>query len=250
MQEALRHQTKNQIHLSSKVHATLDNFRWLAHNLAQQPTFSTRLYPSPALSSLALKMPQVWEWEVSGSQPPKRCNPATHLATPLLRLPVKDPFCGEPLSPMKNLVTQKNPTGRVTDSDLELAAGVVQNNIAAQHFDVCERSIASGSNNTPTIAWQSKGLTTTTTAPAYLLRMQAIHQCFHRYQTTSFFIPGKLNSMANNCSCLWHLTDSQLLAHFDSVYPQAAHSSPTARDSFFLDLCNAQEAARSGIVLL
>ena len=57
-------------------------------------------------------------------------------------------------------------------------------------------------------------------APAYLLRLQALHQRFHRYQTSSFFIPGTLNAMADDCSRLWHLTDSQLLSHFDSTYPQ------------------------------
>jgi hypothetical protein len=122
----------------------------------------------------------------------------------------------------KNLVSFKNPKGRITNSDLELAAGVIQNDVAAHNFDICERTIASGSDNTPTLSWQAKGSTTTTSAPAYLLRIQAIHQRYHRYHSSSFFIPGKLNAMADDCSRLWQYTDPQLLAHFNSHYPQAA----------------------------
>jgi hypothetical protein len=121
---------------------------------------------------------------------------------------------------VKNLVSQQNLLGQITNLDLELAAGVVQNDIAAHNFDIRKRTISSGSDNTPTIAWQTNGSTTTTSAPSYFLWMQAIHQRFHRYQTTSFFVPGKLNSMANDCSSVWHLSDSQLLAHFNLVYPQ------------------------------
>jgi hypothetical protein len=123
----------------------------------------------------------------------------------------------------KNLVSQKNPKGQLTNSDLELAAGIIQHDVAAHNFDICEKTIASGSDNTPTLAWQAKGSTTTTTAPAYLLRLQAIHQPFHQYNSSpSFFVPGKLNAMADDCSRLWHLDDSQLLEHFNRTYPQAA----------------------------
>jgi hypothetical protein len=120
----------------------------------------------------------------------------------------------------KSLVSFENPKGQVTNSDLELAASVVHHDIAAHNFAISERTISSGSDNTPTVSWQTKGSTTTTSAPAYLLRLQALHQRYHRYQTSAFFIPGRLNLMADNCSRLCHLTDAQLLAHFNSTYPQ------------------------------
>jgi hypothetical protein len=122
----------------------------------------------------------------------------------------------------RKLVSSSNPKGTVTNSDLELAAAVVQHDIAAQAFDVRERTIASGSDNTPTVAWQTKKSTTTASAPAYLLQLQALHQRFHQYYSSAFLIPGKLNAMANDCSQLWHLTDAKLLTHFDLVYPQSA----------------------------
>jgi hypothetical protein len=62
---------------------------------------------------------------------------------------------------------QKILDGMVTNSDLELTASIVQLNVAANLFEICEQMVASRSDNTPTLAWQSKG--STTTAPGYLL---------------------------------------------------------------------------------
>jgi hypothetical protein len=62
----------------------------------------------------------------------------------------------------KNLVSFKNPKGTTTNSDLELAAGLIQVDIAAHNYDICEHTITSGSDNTPTVSWQTKGSTTTT----------------------------------------------------------------------------------------
>jgi hypothetical protein len=118
-----------------------------------------------------------------------------------------------------DLLTFKKPKGTVTNSDLKLAAGLVQNDVAAHAFNIRKRTIASGSDNTPTLTWQKKKSTTTTSALAYLLRVQALHQPFHHYYS-SFFAPGKLNAMAHDCWRLWHLIDNKLLAHFDLTYPQ------------------------------
>jgi len=61
-----------------------------------------------------------------------------------------------------------------------------------------------------------------TGAVAYLLQLQALHQRHHCYMMTYDHIPGHLNTMADDCSRLWHLTDKQLLTHFHLHYPQAA----------------------------
>jgi hypothetical protein len=98
----------------------------------------------------------------------------------------------------------------------------MQLNVAANHFNVHKQTIASGSDNTLTVAWQSKGSTTMVATPAYLLRLQALHQRFHRYYSCLFFIPGRLNATADDRSRLWHLTDTEPLTHFDLHYPQTA----------------------------
>ncbi len=50
---------------------------------------------------------------------------------------------------MKRFITTKNPHGTITNSDLdlELAASLVQKDIAAHHYNVREHTIALGSNN-------------------------------------------------------------------------------------------------------
>jgi hypothetical protein len=225
MQEALRHQTKGRIRLSQEVHAALDDFRWLAHDLAEQPTQIYEIVPQPepeligAQDASGSGMGGVWfpASDALRTRHPRGSTAKSSAARGPILWRAKFP---NEIS--KNLVSQKNPKGRITNSDLELAAGVVQHDVAAHNFDIRERTIASGSDNTPTLAWQLKGSTTTTSAPAYLLWLQAIHQRYHRYNSSSFFVPGKLNSMADDCSRLWHLSDSQLLDHFNCTYPQAA----------------------------
>jgi hypothetical protein len=71
---------------------------------------------------------------------------------------------------------------------------------------------------------QCKGFTTTTLAPpTYLPCVQALHQWFHCYYSSAFFVPSKLNAIANHCSQLWRtLSDANLLSHFDTHYPQTA----------------------------
>jgi hypothetical protein len=39
-----------------------------------------------------------------------------------------------------------------------------------------------GTDNTPALAWQGKGSVSITGPAAYILRMQALHQRFHRWR--------------------------------------------------------------------
>eukprot|EP00978_Attheya_sp_CCMP212_P000349 scaffold730_cov39-Attheya_sp.AAC.1 len=68
------------------------------------------------------------------------------------------------------LVSFSNPCGRITNSDLELAGSIAHNDVLAQLVDVTKATTtASGTDNTPTLAWRHKGSTTTSKAAAYLL---------------------------------------------------------------------------------
>jgi hypothetical protein len=79
----------------------------------------------------------------------------------------------------RNLVSTENPKGSVTNSDLELAATIIQHDVICHNYDVRERTIHTGMDNQATQAWQQRGSTTTNAVPAFLLRLQAIHQRFH-----------------------------------------------------------------------
>jgi hypothetical protein len=119
------------------------------------------------------------------------------------------------------LVTFANPGGTITNSDLELAASVAHHDVLAQQVDVREATIHNLTDKTATMYWQRKGATSTTGPASRLLRIQSLHQRHHRYVPSFDYIPGEANAMSDDCSRRWDLTDTQLLAHFDLVFPQS-----------------------------
>ena len=72
-------------------------------------------------------------------------------------------------------------------------------------------------------------------ARAYLLRLNALHQRHHRYLARHHYIPGPVNAMADDASRRWDLSDSALLTHLNTRYPQAQswklHPLPPATNS-------------------
>jgi hypothetical protein len=125
-----------------------------------------------------------------------------------------------PASISQCLGTYQKPTGNITNSDLELVASLVIKDVTAQHSDIRERTVANGSDNLPTIYWQCKGSTTMMSAPAYLLRAQALHQRYHQYHTTGFYIPGPANKTADDSSQILSLSPTALVAHCNSHFLQ------------------------------
>jgi hypothetical protein len=120
----------------------------------------------------------------------------------------------------KRLVSSSNPHITITNSELELSATIAQFDILAQSVDIRSHTIHNLSDNSATVACQLKGVASTYGPVAYLLRLHALHQRHHRYIPLHDFIPGVANVLADKCSRLFYLTDSQLLAHFDSAFPQ------------------------------
>jgi hypothetical protein len=238
LHEALRHQEPGaRIRLSQGVHDCLDDFRWIANDLADRPTRLYEIVPQThpellgAQDACGYGMGGVWFPVSQQLQSRPTASPSS-----ANEKRVDDDSCS-PLAPsrdkgpilwrarfepdiVEDLVSFKNPSGRVTNSNLELAATIVQHDIAVHHYDVRERTISSGSDNTPAVAWQQKGSTTTSSAPAYLLRLQALHQRFHRYFSSIFYLPGDVNIMSDDASRLFALSDVNLLTHFNTVYPQ------------------------------
>mgnify|MGYP000178906812 CR=1 FL=1 len=74
---------------------------------------------------------------------------------------------------------------------------------------------------------------------AYLLRLSSLHQRHFRSLATLDYIQGSANAMADDCSRLWHLNNSQLLAYFNARYPQ--------RNTW--KLCHLQPAMVSSLLL-
>ena len=90
-----------------------------------------------------------------------------------------------------------NPTGTITNSDLELAGSIPHNDILAQAADVREKTTHNSYDNIAAVFWQQKGATTTLGPAAFLLRLQALHQRYYRYVPLRDYIPGPINVMAD-----------------------------------------------------
>jgi hypothetical protein len=112
------------------------------------------------------------------------------------------------------LVSKANPSGRITNSDLEQAGLLSQVSVISQHHDVAYSTIANGSDNTPAVARITKGAVTSDGPAAHLCNYACAHQRQHRYCHVPHFLPGDANIMADDASCLQHLTNSAFLDHF------------------------------------
>jgi hypothetical protein len=210
LQAALRSRNieNGRIRVSNHVRATLADFKWLASSLQDRPT---------RLQELVAQPPRLYGTTDASGQgmggiilPPSDQSPVPPLVW-------RHRF---PSTVQQNLVSTTHPKGTVTNSDLELAATIVQHDAVCHTYDVREQTIHTATDNQAAQAWQQKGSTTTNAVPAFLLRLQAIHQRFHRYIPLHSYLPGKLNAMADDASRLWQLNNDELLTHFNSTYPQ------------------------------
>ena len=214
MQHALTTKTKTRIALRKGVHAALQDFRWMQADISNRPTRIAEIIPlNPCAKGYHDASGQgaggVWF-----------CNPelcprqGTQPTQPLVwRLQW-------PHDILSNLVTTSNPHGSVTNSDLELAGGLLHLDVIAQSFDIRERTILSNTDNLATLFWQRKGNATTLKPPSHLLRLFGIHQRYHRYVPRHDYIPGLSNPMADDASRLFHLTNTSFLSHFNHTFPQ------------------------------
>jgi hypothetical protein len=231
LQEAFRHKKQHRIRLSQGVHDVFADFCWLQSDLTTRPT---RLYNLVPVEPTLVGSHDASGFGAGGVWLPKPTAMARQtLTTRLKSLPSDEPqvtFSIQDVAALivwraqlppdivKSLVSFKNPHGTVTNSDLELAGSILRHDAAVQCFDIRERTIKLSTDNTPTLFWQRKGSTTTTTAPAYLLRVQAIHRRFHRYVPLHDFLAGDQNSTADDASRLLHLSDLQFLTYFNYHY--------------------------------
>jgi hypothetical protein len=211
MQAALRSHnvTNNRVRVTSHVRATLHDFAWLANSLRERPT---------RLQELVAQQPVLYgTTDASGKGMGGVILPPSGQEASTPPMVWRIPF---PVDVQSKLVSTTNLTGTITNSDLELAATIMQHDAICQLYDVRERTIHTSTDNQATQAWQTRKSTTTNSTPAFLLRLQAIHQRYHRYFPLHSYLPGKLNAMADDASRLWSLSDNELLTHFDASYPQ------------------------------
>ena len=101
----------------------------------------------------------------------------------------------------------ENLNGDITNSDLELAGGLLHLEILCQMFNVRKRTVLSKIDKFNTLFWERKGSATTDKVPAHLLCLCGIHQHFHRYVPR----PGLSNPVTDACSRNFYLSWSDLI---------------------------------------
>ena len=205
LQAGLTYSDKFRVRINRHVRAHLTDMEHLAHSLGKRPTRLAEIVPDDpvaigACDASGKGMGGVW---FSLDLPPLLWR-ATF-----------------PPGPPPPLVSSDNPHGDITNSDLELVGVVGQQDVVSQHWDVQEATISLLNDNSPAVSRSNKGSITSQAAAAYLLRLSSLHQRHFRYLALFDHINGPANAMADDCSRLWHLTDSQLLSYFEQTYPQA-----------------------------
>ena len=207
MQEALSHGDAHRVRLNHHVYTAASDFRALVNAVHTRPTRLRELVPTPpsdvgACDACRIGMGGVW-FDV--------LHPT---AAPILW---RTRF---PATVCNTLITSDNPLGTITISDLELTGMIAHKDVLASHRDLAERTIWVASDNRAAVAWSQKGSSTSVAARAALLRFNALHQRRFRYVARHHYMPGPVNVMADDASRLWHLSDSELLTHFNTSYPQ------------------------------
>jgi hypothetical protein len=163
LQTGFKFKDNNRIRTTPAIRAQLQDFEHLAWDLGSQPTKLSEIVPNPAAALGACN--------AAGAGIGGAWLAATTQSTlpPLLW---RAPF---PPEVQARLVSDKNPLGDIiTNSDLELAGTMGQQDVLAQTRDCRERKICTLSDNTPAVSWQRKGSTTAAGAAACLLRLSIV----------------------------------------------------------------------------
>ena len=142
MQHALTTRNGGRVALKKGVHQAVEDLSWMLQDISNRPTRIAELVP---LSASAEGF-----HDASGQGAGGVWFPASHLAprkgyTPapiLWRYKWPDDI-------INSLVTDENPSGTISNSDLELAGGLLHLEALAHTFDIRERTILS--NTAPTI---------------------------------------------------------------------------------------------------
>jgi hypothetical protein len=214
MQNALANKTGGRVALHKGVHDALDDFRWIHKHISTRPTRIAELVPLHPVAE--------GHHDASGTGAGGIWFPSTTI-TPRTGYVTTKPLAWRfqwPQHIVDRLVTETNPGGTITNSDLELAGGLLHLDALTNCFDIRERTILSKGDNLSTTFWERKGSTTSDKPPAYLLRLFGIHQRIHRYVPRFDYISGSSNHIADALSRQFDQPWSHLISSLSSHLPQ------------------------------
>jgi len=208
LQNALKFKQKDRVRITQEMMDQLLDFEYLVNDLSRRPTAISEIVPDLPVA--------IGPHDASGKGMGGAWLSATtdsNLGPILWRAKFPEEI-------QQRLVSWENPAGDINNSELELAGAILHQDILLQEVDCTGRTVVPLGDNTPTVSWHHKGSTSTTGPAAYLLRLNSLHQRHYRYLSKADYLSGPGNVMADDCSRLWDLSDSQLVAHFNTHYPQ------------------------------
>ena len=211
LQVALQRQSHHRVRIHKEAKACLQDLYTLAQNLAQRHTCMAEIVPTHPLYAGCCDA----SWAGMGG---------VWLPSPDPYYPQHPPYVWRArFSPQvqRVLITTTNPSGTITNSDLELAGAIAHAGTLPHHQDIRECTVAIFSDNTPAVVWGTKASSTTTGPAAYLLRTASLHQRRHRYLLQHAYIPGPANVLANIASRHFDLSDDALLCLLTMLTPHA-----------------------------
>ena len=121
---------------------------------------------------------------------------------------------------MAELVSNDNPYGRITNSDLELAVLVLQE--ATFNFMSASpewQAPFTGRDNTPTVAWTFWEAFTVNPVVTDLLRLRSLVNLQFKITPSSFYHPGPQNTIADDASRKFYVALDIFLSLFSVTYP-------------------------------
>jgi hypothetical protein len=128
-------------------------------------------------------------------------TPTTQACRPIIfRLPF-------PSHIQQRLVLAKNPTGSITNSDLELAAIVLGATVLRHTHPTTHATLLCASDNQAAVTWQNQGSPSSSAARAFLLRWLATLTQRDQFDINTVFALGTTNTLANVFSRHFHLSD-------------------------------------------
>ena len=203
---------------TSDVRAALQDIVSLLHMLSSRPTHAKELVPD---------MPQYAGYHDAAAE--GAGGVWFSLASPMQPIVWREAF---PEDIASNVVSDDNPNGGITNSDLELAAEVLAIGVILDKAP-CIKHVPLGTlcDNTPTVSWVEKmaSKAKTPTAGRLLRGLAFMLHWQHAGRLTTVHVPGTDNVMADIASrpskalALFHastaLTDTAFCSEFDSLFP-------------------------------
>ncbi len=200
-------QRGSRLRINNLVRRSLRDWLALATDVLDHPVPLAHLVPMPPTflgATDASKAGMGGFWLPTTLHPP--CSPLVWRA----------PFSS---NIQRALVSVTNPQGSVTNSDLELAALITGASIAARRSGVNPTVLQCAINNTPALAWTTRGSTSSITPPAFLLRHLAQVARQQNFALHAVYTPGLTNTLADFCSRSFHLSDHDFLRTVQQQYP-------------------------------